>query len=120
MTHDTSEPAVSQAKLVHEQVFAMLQNAASGAMNVFAEPEAVIVTIGWDPSLGDNLPTGFMISRKGEKIGPDVVLRAVRQLSRMQEILLRSLDRQLAQRQQIIEQQEKAANERKERDAQKQ
>ena len=94
----------------------MLQNAASGALNVFAEPEAVIVTIGWDSSLGDSLPAGFLVSRKGEKLAPDTILRAIRQLTRMQEILLRSLDRQIMQRHQIIEQQEKIANEWKERE----
>src|SRR5947209_15849798 len=95
------DPHDNKPKLVHEQVLALLQGSARQAMDLFREPEAVVVTVLWDARLGD-LPGAVVVTRPGEPLGPHVGSRVAAQLAKAGANLLGQVYQQLQHQEAVI------------------
>lgn len=81
-------------KLVHEQVLTLLQGSAQQALDLFREPEVVVVTVIWDARLSD-LPGAVAVTRPSEPLTPLTALRCAGQLAKAAQGLLAQAAQQL-------------------------
>lgn len=86
-------PANDRPKLPHEQVLLLLQKSAEQAMEMFPEPDAVIVTVVWDKKLGE-LPGAIVVPREAP-MNAETTLRCVAQLAKSGAILITKIPLQM-------------------------
>lgn len=87
-------PANDRARLAHQQVLATLQHDAERILDVFPEPEAVMVVVLWDQTLGE-LPGAVVTTRPEARSDPQVLLRCVSQLAKAASMLAAKIPLQM-------------------------